>query len=338
MRVVEATQLGGPEVLVIREAPRNGSSTGTRYSCNYPQIAMDCKRLGPGLSAIAIAAVCCFAVPAGASAARVQTASADGVQATLTTQPIPGEAPVPGEEPGPVKLAIVDDGQTGFDGPLGVPCDSCALNPPGSGSNALQVRELDSSGVPQVLVYLADDFDTTLAIYQRDAAGGYHPVLLRGFVVTGTLTTDTSVRRVGSGPPVLLSDDPRYLQFNTGGEFYAALPLVAWSYDEGKLTDVSARNPTLLRTEATRALREARRDERIRRSGTDAEDNPDARAALAVYAADETRLGHRGTAERMLQQALADGWLNGPRKPRQAGYIKALNRLLGTVDRDPAKL
>jgi hypothetical protein len=299
---------------------------------------MGCIRWRPVLPAVAIAALCCVAVPAGASTASVQTASADGVQATLTTKPVPGEAPVPGEQPEPVKLTIVDNGQTEFDGPLGVPCDNCALNPPGTNSQAVQVRELDSSGTPQVLVYLADAYDTTLAIYQRDAAGGYRPVILRAFVVTGALTTAPTVRRVGAGPLVLLGDDPRYLQFNTGGEFYSGLPLVVWSYDRGNLIDVSARYPTLLRSEAARALRDARTDERIRLAGTDEEDHPDARAALAVYAADETRLGHGGAAKRVLQQALAAGWLNGPGKPRQSGYIRALNRLLGTVDRHPANV
>jgi hypothetical protein len=296
---------------------------------------MTCKWLVPGLLAVAIAAACCVAVPAGASTASVQTASADGVQATLTTKPIPGEARVPGEEPEPVKLTIVDNGQTEFDGPLGVLCDDCALDPPDTSSTAIQVRALDSSGVPQVLVYLADAYDATLAIYHRDAAGGYRPVLLRAFVITGALTTGPTLRQVGSGSPVLLSDDPRYLRFNVGGEFFSALPLVVWSYDQGNLIDVSARYPTLLRTEAARALSDARSYERIRRSGTDPEDHPDARAALAVYAADETRLGHRGTAKRMLQRALTAGWLNGPGKPRQSGYITALDRVLGTVDRHP---
>jgi hypothetical protein len=287
--------------------------------------------------AIAVAAVCLVA-PAAASASRVETAKADGVRATLTTQPVPGEAPVPGAEPEPAKLTIVDHGQTEFDGPLGVPCDLCTLNPPDVNANAVDVRELDASGTPQVLVYLADayGYHTTLAIYQRDAGGAYHPILLRGLVVTGTLGTDTGVHRVASGPPVLLSDDPRYLQFNAGGEFYAALPLVVWSYDDGTLTDVSVHHPTLLRAEAARAISEARRYERIRRAGTDREGDPDPRAALAVYAADETRLGNRATAERQLQAALADGWLNGPRGPRNSLYINALNRLLGTIDRDPA--
>jgi hypothetical protein len=266
----------------------------------------------------------------------VQSASAQGVQATLTTKP----NPLTGQEPVPVALTIVDDGQTEFSGPLGVPCHGCELSPPGRGPLAVQVRDLDSSGSPQVLVYLDDDgydFYSTLAIYYRTATGIYRPLVLRSLYVDGAYVTNVGVRQIGTGPPVLVSDDDRYLPFLTGAgsEQYANLPLVVWSYADGKLIDVSSHYPGLLRQQAARALRNAATFERYRLSSTDP-GTPDPRDALATYAADEARLGHRAAAERELRRALAEGWLSESDEPYGAEYIRALNRLLGTTDEKPA--
>jgi hypothetical protein len=258
------------------------------------------------------------------------TASQRGVKATLTTKP----NPVRGRQPIPTGLTIIDHGALAYNA---VPCHGCELDPPAPGSPALGVWDLAATGRPQVLLFLHDGGGShfaTLAIYDPTATGTYRMTLLRSFYVRA-YTTDVGLRQGPSGPPVLVTDDPRYLQFVAGGGAFAQLPLVVWRYADGQLTDVSARYPLLLRREAARALKNATAFARARAAGT-GQANPDPRGALATYAADEARLGQRPAAEQVLRTALADGWLNEPDGPHGAGFISALDRLLGTADVNPA--
>lgn len=294
---------------------------------------MKCK---PAWAAVAVSAcVFCPRAAGAVTAPVVQTASAQGVQATVMTKP----NELTGQEPVPVRLTIVDQGQTAFSGPLGVPCNGCELSPPGPGPLAIQVRDLDTSGYPQVLVYLDDDgfdFYSTIAIYHRTAAGGYRPLVLRSLYIDDAFLTRVGVRRIGTGPPVLESSDDRYVPFLSGGEEFAYLPLVVWGYADGKLTDVSTRYPVLLRRQAAHALHNAAVFQRYRLQTPSDIENPDPRDALATYAADEARLGHLATAENELQKALAEGWLNETSGLTGSRYMRALNRLLGTRDQRPS--
>jgi hypothetical protein len=213
------------------------------------------------------------------------------------------------------------------------------INPPGADGIALQLVHLDAESSPELLVYLADEsFRDRIAIYRQ--VGTATPVYklavqLHSLFVEGTDTTDTLARQVGSGFPLLTSDDARFLHFVRGGEDYAALPLVLWSYSNGTLSDVSTHYPSLLGADAKKQLRDVRRAEKRRRDGSDSEHGPDPRGGLAAYAEDETRLGHRATAEKFLTEALRSVWLNEHGGPSGRGYISQLNRLLGTPDLQP---
>jgi hypothetical protein len=120
-----------------------------------------------------------------------------------------------------------------------------------------------------------------------------------------------------NGRPEFVSEDDRFFAvFGT----MSSMPLQIWSYRHRRFTDVTGRDPRLIRRDAAHLWRLYRRHIRT------------ARLILPAWVADECRLGRARVAYRVLERERFHGALNrypgvyGPRDPRN--YIRVVKRLL----------
>ncbi|MDA0185610.1 hypothetical protein OJ997_35220 [Solirubrobacter phytolaccae] len=182
--------------------------------------------------------------------------------------------------------------------------------------NALQVRDLDGDGEPEVLVtvnWSGTQCCVWSRIYRYDRARNAYAVDQR---MWGYYASEPVVRDLdGDGRPELRSlDDDFYEHF----AHQSQRPVQIWSYRQGKLRDVTDRFPRLIRNDAAKLWRWYRKSRY-------------ARGTLPAWMADQYRLGRKAHADRVLDQARARGELDKhygyePRDPD--AFVKAVKAYL----------
>ena len=265
---------------------------------------------------IALLSTLLLAAPASAQVA-AGSKSVTGCQVTATLSWQAGE--VFAEHPA---LQIVRAGAPAFDGKLEAQCRAC--NYLSDADTALQVRDLDGDGEPEVLV---DSFSggahcCTITPIYRWTGSGYRKVTgLFGNVGYSLDDLDRDGR-----PEFVTADDSFAYEFTAYA--FSAFPLLVLDYG----TDRSGR--TALR-DVTAGYRGAIEDEAagfrkdIPKYGKDG----DPRGVIAAYVADLYRLGRKRQATAYLNSALRRGLLHAPAPgpdiwPTDRKYIRALKRFL----------
>jgi hypothetical protein len=249
------------------------------------------RRLALATSALAALVV---AAPASAETHRTESAEAQGVTATLDydRQSDFGYRNV--------VLTVVRQGTAELDhAAVPPPCRDCPPMPAGAAppGSSLRVRDMDGDGEPEVLVDLYTGgahccFYTWF--YRWDAAAGTYAKRVHGWGDPGYRIADLR----HDGEPELVTADDRFAYAFTC--FACSLePIRIFSYDAGRLRDVTRSFPSRLHRDAKEARRIYER-ERKRKDG-------DVRGILPAYLADEYRLGHGKRGERLLRNALARG-------------------------------
>ncbi len=261
--------------------------------------------------ALVVAALALLAVPAVA-AAQTETASSGMVVAQLSYSGGPTTTFTN------LRLSISRAGTVVYDQPVSAPGCGTLCQPANQGAEpSVRVLELDTSGEPEVLVDLY--------------SGGAHCCSISQLFSWNAPTSSyVHVTRNWGDPGYALLDlrhDGR-LEFRSADdrfayEFapfaYSGLPLQIWRFQQGRFRDVTASFRGLVARDARLWLRIYRGSAR---QGLGL-------GALAAWAADEERLGHRRTVDRELaadlrrhQLGSLSGWPSGRR------YINALRRFL----------
>ena len=97
-------------------------------------------------------------------------------------------------------------------------------------------------------------------------------------------------------------------------------PIQIWSYRHGKLHDVTSRFPRLVRADAAKLWASYLRDRKV-----------GARWILPAWMADQYRLGHVASADRVLEQAAARGELAhsyGYKPKHSKAFVRAVKAFL----------
>ncbi len=271
-------------------------------------------RLAPVLLASAA-----FALPAqaagGAPPAKHVRAASAGVAVDLSYRR-------DGDRYRDLRIAIRRRGRLVLSGPLiAVGCKDCAI----SGfstiiGNPLKIRDLDADDEPEVLVdlYSGGAHCCWLTVFLRFDGRTYRK--------TTTVWGDPSyeLRDLdGDGRPELVSADDRFAYQFT---YYAAsaLPVQIWHYDHGARTDVTARYPAVVRSDAATLWAGYIHDR--------SDEKADVRGVLAAWLADEYRLGLADEGWSKIRAAFARGELSAPRVdplwPAGQKYLSALRSFL----------
>jgi virginiamycin B lyase len=186
-------------------------------------------------------------------------------------------------------------------------------------SKSFAVRDLDGDGEPEVSLELNWNGNRCCEwsrIYRFDASRGTYVPSTHFW---GDFFASPDLRDVdGDGRPEFVSKDDRFAEL-TG---YAGVraPIQVWSYDHGKLNDVTRRYPKLIEQDAAGLWRSYLAD---RGKNT-------VRYVLAAWAADEYMLDRAATVDRALTEALDRGELV-PKLGEEgdaAGYIGTLRKFL----------
>jgi subtilisin-like proprotein convertase family protein len=215
-----------------------------------------------------------------------------------------------------LRVRVTRAGKTVLDAPIQrLGCPDCANDRP----SAVKLRDLDG-GEPEVLVDLysggAHCCLFTL-ILRWDAAARRYRSTLGYWGNYGSRLSDLD----GDGKPEFSAFDERFVYEFTAYVFSSA-PIRIWSYEEGKLVDVTRRFPALIQKSAAINLgyyMKARGDR-----------NTDVRSYVAAYVADQYLLGDPAEGKRVLDLALKRGDLGrGTRLlglPAGKAYVAALMR------------
>src|SRR3954447_23612092 len=264
---------------------------------------------------LACCALALCAAPASAQvAAGTKSLTGGQVTATLTWQ----KGEIFAEHP---HLQIVRAGAVLFDQTLEDKCKAC--NYLSDADTALQVRDLDGDGEPEVLV---DTFSggahccTITPIYRWDGVG-YRK--LPGFFGNVGYSLDDLDH---DGWPEFVTADDRFA-YEFAAYAFSAFPLRILAYGTDRsgrtaLRDVSAGYTGLIEEEAAGFRKDI---PKYRKDG-------DPRAVIAAYVADLYRLGRKRQANAYLNSALRRGLLKSPDEidiwPAQRKYIRELKRFL----------
>jgi len=261
-----------------------------------------------------------LAAPASAQVAAGSKSVSDGqVTATLTWQ----KGELFAEHPA---LQITRAGAVAFDGKLEDRCQAC--NYLADTDSALQVRDLDGDGEPEVLV---DTFSggahccTITPIFRWDGVGGVgYRRLTQNFGDIGYSIKDLD----GDGrPEFVTADDAFAYEFTAYAFDEFPLEILAYGTDRSgrtALRDVTAGYPKMVAAEAASFRREI---PKARHGG-------DPRGVIAAYVADLYRLDRKAQANAYLRSALRRGLLKSPFKdgpdlwPTQRKFIAALKKFL----------
>jgi hypothetical protein len=220
-------------------------------------------------------------------------------------------------------LTIARDGRVLHDAPLAVAGCAAPFCRPGDerGKHALTVADLDADGEPEVVA---------------DAnAGGAHCCVisqvfrLRPDSTYAAVTHDWrdfgyTLRDLDAdGRPEFRSGDTRFA-YRYSSFASSRFPVAVWRLEGGRFANVTGAYPALVRADGRRWRRAylRRRDDHGLRAGEQL-------GALAAWAADSYRLGHRAGMLGFLRAELRAGRLRGqPRGPHGSGFIADLDRFL----------
>src|SRR4051812_22362205 len=268
---------------------------------------------------IALIAFFALAAPAGAQvAAGSKSVTAGQVTATLSWQKGDIFATTPA-------LRIERAGTVAFDGKLEDQCQACTfLSDP---DTALQVRDLDGDGEPEVLV---DTFSggahccTITPIFRWDGVGGVGYRRVTGLFGNVGYSLDDLDR--DGRPEFVTADDSFAYEFTAYAFSEFPLRILAYGTDRSgrtALRDISAGYTDMIAREAATFRREI---PKYRKDG-------DPRAVIAAYVADLYRLDRKKQANAYLRSALRRGLLRSPEPgpdiwPQGRKYIRDLKRFL----------
>ena len=217
-----------------------------------------------------------------------------------------------------IRLKIYRRGKLAFEGAPSGGCRDCQ----GTlvSDHALQARDLDGDGEPEVLVDLytggAHCCFFTL-VYRYDPARRTYHRVAHAWGNTGYALRDLD----GDGRPELVSGDDRFAYAFTS--FAASAdPIQIWSYRAGRFLDATRSFPGAVRSDADRLWAGYLQDRKDR--------STDVRGVLAAYLADRVILGEGAEGWARLRGALARGELSPPAGigPTGQAYLKALVKLL----------
>ena len=265
------------------------------------------------LVVLALFALCLL--PAGASAAtKTETATGGDLVVTLTWDQ--GRFNVVKN----THIQIARSGATLLDQAVPEPCRQCAVVPAGvtGGGGSLTIRDLDGDGEPEVIfdMYTGGAHCCSYSWIYRYAGTTYTSLAATWGNVGYTL-----VDLNGDGVPEFRSLDDRFAyEFTDYAD--SSFPPAIWSYQAGRLTDVTRSYPKLISSDATRQLRLYRRERKVR----------DMRGVVAAYVADEYLLnrGPKGLAFLRLAERRGDldGLGRGDIWPRRSRYVRVLKSFL----------
>ncbi len=217
-----------------------------------------------------------------------------------------------------IRLKIYRRGKLVFEGAPSGGCRDCQ----GSllSDHALQARDLDGDGEPEVFVDLYTGgahccFFTLL--YRYDPARHAYRKVAHGWGNTGYALRDLE----RDSRPEFVSGDDRFAYAFTS--FAASAdPIQIWSYRAGRFADVTQSFPAAVRRDADRLWQGYLADRK--NEGTDV------RGVLAAYLADRVLLREGAQGWSRLLEALRRGELSPPAGvgPTGAAYLKAVVKLL----------
>lgn len=216
-------------------------------------------------------------------------------------------------------LTVTRAGTVAYEQPVAVRgCEEPYCHPAGFGEReSVKVADLDGDGEAEVLLDVFTGgahccFATRLLYWD----GARYKSLQHGWGDPGYRLRDLD----GDGVPELESADARF-GYRFASFASSGMPVAVWSFDAGKLVDVTDFFPSVVRRDAARWLR-AWRAVRSKPTG-------EPMGALAAWAANEYRLGHRAKVRRQLRVALRRGWLGVPKNSRRgAAFIRDLDGFL----------
>ena len=252
------------------------------------------------LTALATAAVALSLLPVASAHADSVSAQSGAVSATLSYEP-------DGLGAGGVTnlhLAIARGGQTLFDGALTIEnCDQGHCVPisgkaGGAAYQPISVQDLDGDAEPEVSVWVfwgGAHCCTINQVFRLKADGSGYELTTHNFADPGAKLTDLD----GDGRPEFLSADARF-DYKFASFAGTGMPVQIWRYAQGSFLDVTGAFPTRVRKDAKRWWHFYRK---ALRSGVHA----DHLGALAAWAADEYRLGHRARTLRTLRSEWRHG-------------------------------
>jgi hypothetical protein len=222
-----------------------------------------------------------------------------------------------------VRLRIVRDGTTAFDGPITEPCRDCGVSPAGRGEDdSMRVLDLNGDGEPEVLIdlYTGGAHCCTIAlVYGFAPASGTYERAVNNFLDAGYVLEDLN----GDGIPEFNSYDARFAYLFAPYAF-SVFPLQIFNYGAGGIVDTTRSFRPQIKTHA-RSLR--RRYDRMRRRR-----DGDVRAVLAAYVAEKYLLGEGAAGYALAVRAYRRGELRGFGRadswPKNAKYLRVLRRYL----------
>jgi hypothetical protein len=262
----------------------------------------------------AAAALCAVVAAAPAPAlAETETATAGAVTATFTYTKV-AETEYTG-----LKVSISRAGAPPIEIAPAVPnCEEPYCWPGGVGERpSIAASDLDGDGEPEVLLDLyTGGAHCCLELDLLTWDGTAYRQIVHDFADPGYQLKDLD----GDGQPELVSADAAFGYAFTSFAF-SYFPLQIWHYAAGAFSDVTAKYPNLVRADAARAWKGYRSQLRRPR-----ESEP--RGAIAAWAADRYRLGHRASTLRLLRRLARRGRLPGAPPKRQAKFVTDLDRFL----------
>jgi hypothetical protein len=275
--------------------------------------------LGPALTALLAAALCCAQPSFAAGTTKSDTASLGQVQAKLTYTK---NSDFDYKD---VHIQIDRAGHTVLAAPVPAPCAQCPIIPAGAaaGISSLQVVDLDHDGEPEVIV---DLFTGGAHCCTLSVIYGYRPAT-DSYGHRTQDWRDPSYNLVDidhDGRPEFRSSDARFAYEFTAYVF-SAFPIQIWHYVAGAMVDVTKSFPKLIRRDAKAKRAQYRH---LRNAGYDV------RGALAAYAADEYLLGRGAVGMRLVDNARRRGELHGPKGDSLPGgrkYVKRLRKFLHSL-------
>jgi hypothetical protein len=211
-----------------------------------------------------------------------------------------------------LELAIARAGTTVHDKPVVARnCDKPWCAPGGGPGKSVHARDLDGDAEPEVLLDLYTGGAHCCFLTQIFAFDGttYRKATEHDWADAGYRLADLN----GDGKPEFKSADARFAYRFTAYAF-SGFPIRILHWRDGRLVDATNRFRRLVRRDARRWLRIYRH----------ADIEP--QGALAAWAADQYRLGHRRYARRLVRRAVTTGKLRTMRGA--ARFPRKLDRTL----------
>jgi hypothetical protein len=251
-------------------------------------------------------------VAAGPAAADEVTASAGAVTATFSY------TKASDYEYRDLRGVVTRDGVVVYDQPVSTPdCQApfCVPYAIVGGNSGVRVVDLDGDGEPEVIfsVYTGGAHCCEETAILRWQGTGY-ATTFRGWGDFGETLADAT----GDGIPEFVTTDARFA-YAFASFADSAFPVRVLSFRAGTFTDVTSSLRDTVAADATRWMK----------SYVNRHRGPRALGALAAWAADEYRLGHRAQVSAFLRHELRAGRLRAEDTwPARAAFITTLERRL----------